>query len=560
MAAPPWLYKLARGHSETPKPARHNKKAGRKNGAQSSDFPLPLSSVMQSSIDRLHLQPHLQAFENKVHDVSVHVGMEHVPPQVLILSFLGFFFTVMSAYHVVRKIRKKAWHKKRFGENSFPPFAPYGVRDTTLGLSSVKLPWFFKESAERVGPIFRLNIPSLKDTNMLVAVGDLETAKEILQDPRTVKPETSNIQIRALAGAPNIFTSDGHQWKTSRNGVAPAFDKRYVDRMNRVCKEQTEDWIQRELESFLTHDEPFDLNQQFGLLTIAILCKAAFEYRIKDDEAKMLVEEFDIALRDTGFDNFNTPFLSCLGFVFASVRRVWLARKRVRALASKILSTYRNTSKHKRSQETTILSCIVNNTKYKDDTHRIADMVMFLYAGYETTSNSLSWTFLELARNPEELKRLRNALNGSDDFFAQTILKDIIRESMRLRPVLPDVGLRMTGRDFYLRDQAIVIPKGSQVIFPTILLTRYEVEDAEEFLPSRWSEHAEKSFLLFSNGRRNCVGQGLALSEIAWVLSRLCAKYDFEVADEGATSFPATRKCEGAKLKARRVENMVSSS
>ena len=60
------------------------------------------------------------------------------------------------------------------------------------------------------------------------------------------------------------------------------------------------------------------------------------------------------------------------------------------------------------------------------------------------------------------------------------------------------------------------------------------------------------SFLLFSTGRRNCVGQSLALAEITWVLSRLCAKYDFEVIDEGHQEFCVTLKCVGATLKARR--------
>jgi hypothetical protein len=118
---------------------------------------------------------------------------------------------------------------------------------------------------------------------------------------------------------------------------------------------------------------------------------------------------------------------------------------------------------------------------------------------------------LELARHPDELERLRKALKGTDDFLAHEILKDVVREGMRLRPVLPGVGVRTTGRDFYLNDKTLVIPKGSQVLFPTMILTRHEAE------------------------------------------------YDFDVVDEGHPEFCVTMKCKGARLKARRARAVVNS-
>jgi cytochrome P450 len=216
-----------------------------------------------------------------------------------------------------------------------------------------------------------------------------------------------------------------------------------------------------------------------------------------------------------------------------------------------MLQSYRRKPTHLRSQAKTIIGCIEKNKHYDTDDDRIADMVMFLFAGHDTTAYSLAWTFLELARNPKESLRLREALNGNDDMRAQGLLKDVLREGMRLRPVYPGIGVRTLGKDFHLKDKGTVIPKGSQIIFPSMILTRYGVEDAEQFQPSRWTEHPNKSFLLFSSGPHHCAGKSLALAEMTWVLSRLCAQYKFQVVDEGNPHFCVFWKCRGAKLQVR---------
>jgi len=151
---------------------------------------------------------------------------------------------------------------------------------------------------------------------------------------------------------------------------------------------------------------------------------------------------------------------------------------------------------------------------------------------------------------------LNSALNGSNDKRAQAMLKDVLREGMRLRPPVPGIGIRTVGRDFYMKDKSIVIPKGSQIVVPSLVLTRFDVEDAEAFRPSRWRDHPDKSFLLFSTGRRNCVGQSLALAEITWVLSRLCAKYEFDVVNEGTVEYSGTTKCVGTRLKAQVIKKL----
>lgn len=480
----------------------------------------------------------------------VHNYAEQLDETYLFIGVVTFVLIVVDM--VLRRKKKRSLHRKLYGENVFPPFAPYSVMQTGSALSGKNLPYFFQRSAQKVGPIFRLRVPFL--TAPLVAVGDLELAKEILQDASTTKPEAFYSGVSSIVGnRSNVLTSEGLHWKISRRGVTPAFAKEHLNRIHRVCKEKTEEWIKAKVEPSINADEPIDIGKEFTFLTLSIICKTAFEYRIKEREAQKLIADLEIVTRGFANQQVRIPLRAAFSG-FPSVFQANQASYRIKNIARKMLESYRKKPQHLRSQAKTIIGCIEKNNKYASDKDRLADIVMILFAGHETTAYSLAWVFLELARNPKESLRLRDALNGSDDKLAQGLLKDVLREGMRLNPVYPGIGVRTLGRDFFVKDKAMVIPKGSQVMFPSMILTRYGVENAEQFQPSRWNDHPNKSFMLFSSGKHNCMGQSLALAEMTWVLSRLCAQYEFDVVDEGKPTFCVFWKCDGAKLKLRRVE------
>lgn len=450
-----------------------------------------------------------------------------------------------------------------YGNNAFPPYTRAGMMKTVSALiANSQSPWFFKQCSDEIqSPVFRLRLP-FTGSQMVVAVGDLVTVKEILQDSGTVKSESQFTAISSVAGGgPNIVTSEGPHWKKSRKAVSPAFMKKHLDRMHHICREETEDWINKKLKRFIDKDKDFDIGKEMMRLTLSIMCKAAFDYEIEPKETAAIAAELEIVSKEFGFDEMNRPLRVRFGILLSSTRRARLARMRLQDFGKKILYSYRKKKKSENSTAVstneTILSCIVKSKKYEDDVHRIADIVMILFSGVENTAYSLAWTLFELGRNPRVSSELNSALNGNDDKQAQEMLKDVLREGMRLRPPVPGIGIRTVGRDFYMKDRSIVIPKGSRIIIPSLVLTRFDVDNAETFCPSRWREHPEKSFLLFSTGRRNCVGQSLALAEITWVLSRLCAKFEFDVVEEGSIEYCGTMKCIGTRLKAKSIKRKL---
>jgi cytochrome P450 len=526
--------------------------------------------------ETFHINQHYAEAEAQIGDWSEAVGLGHIPPsQLLELAVVtltvGCILTVLGC-----RLQRRRRHRQMYGHNAFPPYAKVGTLETAIAhLTGSQLPWFYQQcAAETQSSVFRLRQapPSTpKGAPMVVAVGDLVTAKEILRDAETIKPERVYSSItRMTGGTPNIISSEGQVWKTSRKAISPAFLKKHLDRMHHVCKDETEQWISEMLKPCIENKQDFDVGHQMELLTLSIISKVAFDYRMNPKEGAALLHELNIMSKAFTFDEVNRPIVGMVGILTPSFRRAKVARTRVHDFAKKILNIYRkkvsktaaagsNSSSSTSSsaaassetcppREDTIISCIARCKKYDDDSHRVADIVAFLYASIYNTAYSLAWTLFELAKNPEESQKLQNALNGNDDSLAQEMLKDVLREGMRLRPPTPGIGMRTVGKDFYMKDESIVIPKGSCVFFPSLVITRFGIDDAESFRPSRWRDHPDKSFLLFSTGPRNCIGQSLALAEITWVLSRICAKYDLTVTEEGTAEYTGTIKCVGTRL------------
>ena len=89
-----------------------------------------------------------------------------------------------------------------------------------------------------------------------------------------------------------------------------------------------------------------------------------------------------------------------------------------------------------------MLSALLEGT---DDASLVLDELMtLLLAGHDTTATGLAWTFDLLLHNPTVLTRLRSELASGED-GDDRYLDAVIHESLRLRPVVGEVGRRPLG-------------------------------------------------------------------------------------------------------------------
>jgi cytochrome P450 len=427
-------------------------------------------------------------------------------------------------------------------------------------MTSSETPWFILEWARKIGYVFRVRIPYPAP---IIVVGDPVLAREILNDPSTTKPFDFYGPIDVPIGATNMLTANGERWRHARKATAPAFAKSQIERMNQVCKEKLEDWIQRRMNVFCQDDQPFDPAEEMLFLSLSIICEAAFEYEMKREEAKIFLYELDLVITEYELKQTTNPLRGTwLGYLFAysEIRRAEQASKKLRDIMDKILQMYRK-NQTTTSSKGTLIEYIVNNPLYVNDKERIGDMAVYLVAGHDATAYTLAWTLLELARNPLVLDSVRTQLASmanEEERLKCSALDHVIKEAMRLYPAAAIGGFRETHRDFAV-DDTITIPKGSVIFIAPLLSHRNPLyfDQPDEFRPERWNtaqmDVAGVAFMPFVAGPRNCAGQALATAEIRTVLARLVSDYDFEVKDPGKPDWTLSWKPLGALVKARRI-------
>jgi cytochrome P450 len=144
------------------------------------------------------------------------------------------------------------------------------------------------------------------------------------------------------------------------------------------------------------------------------------------------------------------------------------------------------------------------------------ELLTLLLAGHETTATGLAWTFDLVLHSPAVLERARR---GGEDY-----LDAVIKESLRLRPVIPGVGRVVRGEPFRLNGYEV--PPGVE-INPSIRTIHRRADlypGPAQFNPERFlgpDAPDTYTWVPFGGGTRRCLGASFALTEMRIVLARV---------------------------------------
>jgi cytochrome P450 len=445
--------------------------------------------------------------------------------------------------------------------NNAPPMAPMGLFKTIKSMIGNGAPWFILNTARELKSyVYRLKLHTITGCPMYVIIGEHKLARKVLMDPLSTKPEKMYSSMDGItSGVPAMFTSNGEYWHSRRKGVAPAFSPKHVRRMNNVASDKAEEWIKTKLTAFVEKGQSFDVGKEMIDITLSTISEAAFEYCISDEEKKMFLKESELCMREFANKTSIYPLRESFGFLIQEHRRACAAAKYVKSLALNIIHAYR---KLENPTKDTIIDRIMNNKAYQNDDERAADIISLFIAGHDTTAYTIAWILKELAQNPKEQQKLRDSLhaNQMEDWSKSDALRKIVKEGMRLYPVAALGSGRCVGRDIESEDGLFVIPKGSFVLVPMILLFRNEhvFHDADSFLPSRWDDdqvttEMKDGHMPFSLGKQNCVGQSLANAEIHTLIPQIFANFELELEEEGIMEYFITMKPIKTMIKAKKI-------
>lgn len=473
------------------------------------------------------------------------------------LTFLICILSVTLLF-LHQKIRKKQSNNDSVVK--LPPLLPISYLEFLKRVTSGQLPQSLLEWHRRFSyPVFYT--PSILSRGNVAIVADAELMREILMDQSSTKPDFYKRSER-LTGTKTMFSENGSRWMHARKSIACAFSSSHVKRMNDVTIKHTKEFMDV-LDNLHEKNKSFDIGKAMIKLTLKIICEAAFEFHMDTSDQDIFLKELEVVLVENR--NGIVPLRWRFGYLFPKVRRQYVGTRRLAALGRKILETYYKLQNPVRG---TVLDCIVKDESYKSDEERIADIIVLLVAGHDTTAYTLAWIFLDLAKNKVEQEKLRSELGAAtnlQEHLQVPFLHYVIKEGMRLHPVAPIGGIRMCNRDFhYVVEEGTgtkvqyKIPKGTIAVLSSLCILRNHsyFENPDCFLPNRWqdpSDLASRAFFPFIVGKRSCIGQPLANVEIQTILTTLILKYSWSVEEVGTDTFFTTYKPIGAMLKASKI-------
>ncbi|RLU22345.1 hypothetical protein DMN91_004623 [Ooceraea biroi] len=170
----------------------------------------------------------------------------------------------------------------------------------------------------------------------------------------------------------------------------------------------------------------------------------------------------------------------------------------------------------------------------------------FMFAGHEPTAVGICYLLLLLAEHKDIQDRIRaevdSVMQEDGERFTLAMLQKLpyldrcLKESMRLYPSVHFIS-RLISEDVTFQKK-YVVPAGTVVHLNIYGVHRDpnfwpnpEVFDPDRFLPERSQNHHPYSYLPFSAGPRNCLGQRFALLQMKAMIAPLLHSFYLEPID-----------------------------
>jgi cytochrome P450 len=392
-----------------------------------------------------------------------------------------------------------------------------------LRFTQRQIEFVFRANRE-LGEVFQMNAGILGGTtvsNHPDHARSLFTAK-----PEHVPSLTAESPLRPIVGPASVLTANGERHLRQRRLLLPPFHGEAIERYTRMISAATE----RELDRWPL-GQPFALAPRMQAITLDVIMSGIFG--IEDRPARGSAER---RLRATikYLTAASTSPVAQVGELvnFGREEPAGLLRMGVSALDR---VTYPIIVQRRRADDleergdilSLLLRARTEDGELLSDRELRDELLTLVLAGFETTANSLAWTWERLLRTPAAYARLRDAVRGSEQ--AAEHVEAAIVEGMRSRPVIPIVGRRVTVP---WRLGEYVLPAGSALSVSILLLHHREDVYPEPFafLPERWLDRKPGTYewIPFGGGTRRCLGAALAMAEQRVVLDAMVRRLDLE--------------------------------
>ncbi|KXN66524.1 cytochrome P450, partial [Conidiobolus coronatus NRRL 28638] len=348
-----------------------------------------------------------------------------------------------------------------------------------------------------------------------------------------LKKFLSSVSIK-LGGPSQVVTNNGEEWKRHRKVINPIFNQTWNTRLFGSCAQDLiEEWAKEDGKEVKVRD----LIQR---MTLDVFGKAIFDINFDVDDLKLF--------RRTELDNKLNEYLDFVQSIINKKKEELQidSEKSGDNLVSAFLKSNEKTDDQKLTME-----------EIRDN------LLVFIIAGHDTTSNALTSTLYYLARYPEIQDKLRaqvlEALGNPSSVQIPNVkqlknipLLDMVnKESMRIMTTAAAVT-RTAVQDCALIN-GLTIPKGTKVMVNLWGIHHNDkaFKNPEEFNPYRFESlttEDSRNWQPFITGARTCVGNTFSLVEQRVTIAMLLQKFEFSI-DSNNPDFHSLRLTQGSIIR-----------
>ncbi|XP_033181765.1 cytochrome P450 2K1-like [Anabas testudineus] len=434
------------------------------------------------------------------------------------------------------------------GEGNEPPGpTPLPVFGNLLQLNLKRLDYTLLQLSKKYGTVFSVSLGPKK----VVVLAGYKTVKEALlnyadefgeRDPTRIAHEENK--------GHGIVWSNGNSWKEMRRFTIT--NLRDFGMGRKTCEDKIIEECHYLLEVFKNFKgEAFDTTQSMNYAVCNIICSIVYGSRFEYDDPRFtsMVDQTNRRIKLVGSASTQLYNLfPWIGKWFSDRREIQNINTFTRKQNLEIFSRLKETLNPQMCrglvdvflvQQQSLEESGNTNSHFHDENLMTTVQNLFA-AGTETTSTTLRWALLLLAKYPkiqdqvqEELSRVIGSRQVQVEDRKNLPFTDaVIHETQRLANTVPMAAPHRMSQDVTF--QGHFIKKGTTVfpLLTSVLYDEAEWEKPHSFYPAHFLDKDGKfvkrdAFMAFSAGRRICPGESLARMELFIFFTTLLQHFRF---------------------------------
>ncbi|XP_014872074.1 cytochrome P450 2K4-like isoform X2 [Poecilia latipinna] len=459
------------------------------------------------------------------------------------VSVLGTVVLILIGFHFILSKSRPQGHRQ-----GPPGPKPLPIVGNLLQLDVKRLDQALMKLSKTYGSVFTVHVGPKKTVVLTgykaVKEAFVSYAEEFGEREAPTVAEEANLHH-------GIVFSNGDSWKEMRRFALTNLKDFGMGK--KVCEEKIIEechFLIQKLKEF--KGEAFDLSQHMNNAVSNIICSMVYGKRFEYDDP-----EFNTIVDRTtqGLQLLGTPAIQLYNMFPKIGKLVFSARKKMRDIftANKqhhlmLLNRLKEAPSPQMCRGVADAFLIrqqqhkesgITDSHYHND-NLLATIMNLFAAGTETTSSTLRWAFLLMAKYPkiqdQVQQELRNVIGSRqvqvEDRQNLPFTDAVIHETQRVASILPLAISHRTSQDITFH--GYFIEKGTPVIavLTSVLQDESQWEKPNVFYPGNFLSKDGKflkrdAFMPFSAGRRACPGESLARMELFIFFTTLLQHFRF---------------------------------